>query len=184
MPVTSTGTITDARLVVSRTASPKERRWRSSATGGTLLVIREAFTGARRFADFEQNLGISKNVLAQRLAHLVANGVFERVDVGRHGIHYEYALAPRGRDLATVMTALRQWGDRWVFGEGHEPLVVRDRRTGRPIPPLRIRGDDGEPLSARDMEIVLGPGASPRTVERYRRASRTPKSPSQRSTPR
>ncbi len=151
----------------------------------TLLVIREAFTGTRRFADFEQNLGISKNVLAQRLAHLVRNGVLERVDVGTHGTHYEYALAPRGKDLATVMTALRQWGDRWVFGEGHEPLIVRDRRTGRPIPPLRIRGEDGEPLSARDLEIALGPGATARTAERYRRASRAPrrKSPSHRSAP-
>ncbi|HKA91238.1 MAG TPA: helix-turn-helix domain-containing protein [Haliangiales bacterium] len=133
----------------------------------TLLVIREAFAGTRRFADFEANLGISKNILARRLAHLVRHGVLERVDVGRHGAHYEYVLGGKGKDLATLVTALRQWGDRWVFGEGNEPVVVVDRRTGRPIPRLRIVGEDGRPLAGRDIEVRLGPGASPQTVERY-----------------
>jgi DNA-binding HxlR family transcriptional regulator len=128
----------------------------------TLLVVREAFFGTRRFSDFQSNLGISKNVLAQRLSHLVERGVFARVDVGEHGTHFEYALTPMGKDLATVMTALRQWADRWVIGEGKEPLVVLDRRTGRPIPPLRIRGEDGEVLRPRDMDMRPGPGASKR----------------------
>lgn len=126
----------------------------------TLLVVREAFLGARRFADFEANLDISKNVLTQRLDHLVEHGVFERVDVGQHGTRYEYVLTPMGKDLATVMTALRQWGDRWIFGPGREPVLVHDRRTGRPIPRLQIRGEDGQPLKARDLEILPGPGAS------------------------
>src|SRR5687768_15499171 len=79
----------------------------------TLLVVREAFIGTRRFSDFQERLGISKNVLTQRLVHLVDWGVLERVDVGEHGAHYEYVLTPMGKDLAVVMTALRQWGDRW-----------------------------------------------------------------------
>ena len=133
----------------------------------TLLLIREAFFGVQRFADFEQILGISKNVLAQRLSHLVEHGVFERVDVGQHGTRYEYRLTPMGKDLTAVLTALRQWGDRWVFGPGKEPLLVRDRRTGRPIPPLRIRGDDGQPIGARDLEIVPGPGANEATLARF-----------------
>jgi DNA-binding HxlR family transcriptional regulator len=136
----------------------------------TLLLVREAFFGTRRFADFEANLGISKNVLTQRLAHLVDRGVFARVDAGQHGTRYEYELTPMGRDLATVMTALRQWADRWVYGEGKEPLVVLDRRTGRPIPRLRIRGEDGEALRAADLEVRLGPGATKETRERFRRA--------------
>jgi DNA-binding HxlR family transcriptional regulator len=122
----------------------------------TLLVVREAFLGTRRFADFEEHLGISKNVLTQRLEHLVEHGVLERVDAGVHGTRYEYALTAMGKDLATVMTALRQWGDRWIYGEGKEPLVVLDRRTGRPIPRLRIVGEDGAPLGARDLEFRPG----------------------------
>jgi DNA-binding HxlR family transcriptional regulator len=135
----------------------------------TLLVVREAFFGTRRFADFEAELGISKNILTRRLDHLVDHGVLERIDAGVHGTRYEYALTPMGKDLATVVTALRQWGDRWIFGDGREPLVVHDRRTGRPVPRLRIRREDGEPLAARDLELRAGPGASRRTRERLRR---------------
>ncbi|WP_394836526.1 helix-turn-helix transcriptional regulator [Pendulispora rubella] len=134
----------------------------------TLLIVRDAFMGMRRFSDFQESLGISKNVLAQRLSHLVERGVFELVDVGEHGTHYEYALTPMGRDLAVVLTALRQWADRWVLGPGNEPLVVHDRRTGRPIPPLRICGEDGQPLRGRDMELRPGPGITAETLARYR----------------
>lgn len=135
----------------------------------TLLIVRDAFMGLRRFSDFQDSLGISKNILAQRLGHLVEHGVLERVDVGEHGTHYEYALTAMGKDLVTVMTALRQWGDRWVFGPGKEPILVLDRRTGRPVPPLRIRGEDGEPLRAADMDVRPGPGATDEVRDRYRR---------------
>ena len=124
----------------------------------TLLIIRDAFLGTRRFSDFQEHLGIARNVLTQRLAHLVEHGVLERVDVGEHGTHYEYALTAMGKDLAVVMTALRQWGDRWLFGPGKEPMLVIDRRTNRPIPPLRIRGEDGALLRASDMDVRPGPG--------------------------
>jgi DNA-binding HxlR family transcriptional regulator len=139
--------------------------------GWTLLIVREAFFGTRRFADFEAELGIAKNVLAQRLEHLVERGLLARVDAGQHGVRYEYELTPMGKDLATVMTALRQWSDRWLVGAGGEPLLVYDRRTGRPILPLRIRGEDGVPLHARDLELRPGPGASKRTLARLRRAA-------------
>lgn len=136
----------------------------------TLLVVREAFLGTRRFADFAANLDISKNILSNRLAHLTRHGVLARVDAGVHGTRYEYELTAKGKDLTAVMTALRQWGDRWVFGPGREPLLVHDRRTGRPIPPLRMRGEDGAPLRASDIEVHAGPGASKRTLDRLRRA--------------
>lgn len=137
----------------------------------TLLIVREAFLGTRRFADFAANLEISRNILTNRLGHLVKHRVLARVDAGVHGTRYEYELTPMGKDLATVMTALRQWGDRWIFGAGQEPLIVLDRRTGRPIPALRIVGEDGAPIASRDLEVRPGPGASKRTVARYRRAA-------------
>lgn len=123
----------------------------------TLLIIREAFLGTRRFADFELHLDISKNVLSKRLAHLVEHGVLERVDIGRHGEHFEYALTPKGKDLLTIITALRQWGDRWIYGHGNEPLQVLDRRSGRPIPRVRVLDEQGQPLASRDMEIRARP---------------------------
>jgi DNA-binding HxlR family transcriptional regulator len=133
----------------------------------TLLLVREAFFGTRRFADFQAHLGISKNVLSQRLEHLVHHGVLERVDAGVHGTRYEYVLTPMGKDLITVLTALRQWGDRWIYGEGNEPLLVHDRRTGRPIPRLRLVDEDGEQLCGREMEVKPGPGASKATRARF-----------------
>ncbi len=133
----------------------------------TLLVVREAFVGSRRFADFEANLDISKNILSARLEHLVAHDVLARVDAGVHGTRYEYELTPMGKDLATLMTALQQWGDRWIYSEGHEPLLILDRRSGRTIPRVRILDDEGRPLAGRDMALAPGPGASKRTRERY-----------------
>lgn len=137
----------------------------------TLLVVREAFLGTRRFSEFETNLDISKNILTRRLAQLTRHGVLERIDAGVHGTRYEYALTAKGKDLITVITALRQWGDRWVFGAGREPLIVADRRSGRPIPAVRILDEAGEPLRAKDMEVLPGPGATRRTLDRLRSSS-------------
>jgi DNA-binding HxlR family transcriptional regulator len=134
----------------------------------TVLVVREAFFGTRRFADFETNLGIAKNVLTQRLSHLVERGVLQRVDAGQHGTRFEYELTRMGKDLVTAITALREWGDRWLLA-GREPLVVHDRRTGRPVPRLRIRGEDGEPMKPADLELRPGPGATEEIKERFRR---------------
>lgn len=120
----------------------------------TLLIIRDAFLGVRRFRDFAERLGISKNILSRRLAHLVDHGVLERADVGRHGEHYEYALTTKGKDLFTVLTALRQWGDRWVY-DGKAPLEVLDRRTGRPLPRVRVLDEQGQPVRAGDLELRL-----------------------------
>jgi len=138
----------------------------------TLLIIREAMLGTRRFADFAAELPIARNILTRRLGHLVRRGVLARVNAGTHGTRYEYELTPKGKDLVTVMTALRQWGDRWVFGKGCEPVLVVDRRTGRPIPPVRILDESGALISGRDLEVVPGPGAKKRTIERYRKLAR------------
>jgi len=133
----------------------------------TLLIIREAFMGTRRFADFEANLGIAKNILTNRLQHLVEHEILTKVDAGRHGTRYEYTLTPKGKDLFTVITALRQWGDRWVFGEGNEPIVVRERKTGKPMPRLRAMDERGKPYDKGDLVVLPGPGADPDTLKRF-----------------
>jgi DNA-binding HxlR family transcriptional regulator len=140
----------------------------------TLLIVREAFLGSTRFADFERELPISKNVLTRRLQHLVERGVLVRVDVGQHGPRHEYRLSPMGKDLASLLTALRQWADRWVTGEGNEPVLLVDRRTGRPLPRMRIVDEQGEPVPPREIRLVPGPGATPTTLERFARAAKRP----------
>src|SRR5262245_13971960 len=130
----------------------------------TLLIVRDAFFGARRFSDFESSLGIAKNILTARLQHLIDHGIFERVDVGSDGQRFEYRLTEKGEALLPVLTTLREWSDEWVFGRGNEPVIVQDRRTGQRPPKLRVTDADGRPLSRRDLRTVPVPGASPETV--------------------
>lgn len=134
----------------------------------TLLIVRDAFFGARRFVDFEQSLGIAKNILAARLAHLVAHGIFERVNVGSAGERFEYRLTDKGDALLPVLTALREWSDEWIFGRGNEPVIVRDRQSGRRVPKMRITDAEGRSLLRHDLHVVPGPGATMDTKRRLR----------------
>jgi DNA-binding HxlR family transcriptional regulator len=137
----------------------------------TLMIVRDAFFGVRRFGDFERSLGIAKNVLSARLQHLVDHGILRLVDVGSEGQHFEYHLSEKGDALLPVLTALREWSDEWVFGSGNEPIVVRDRRTGRRIPRMRVTSAEGRALSRGDLRAVPGPGASPETIRRLKPAN-------------
>src|ERR1700682_2397954 len=111
---------------------------------------------------------VSRNQPASnRCADATRRHAAQRVDAGVHGTRYEYELTPMGKDLATLMTALQQWGDRWIYGKGHEPLLILDRRSGRRIPRLRILDSESRPLAGRDMALAPGPGASKRTRARY-----------------
>ena len=129
----------------------------------TLLIIRDAFFGLRRFADFRQHLGISRNVLSQRLRHLTEHGILDRVDVGEHGERFEYRLTDKGEALLPVLTTLREWGDEWVFGEGKEPLVMRERTSGDRLPRTLVRNQEGRPVTRREIRAEPGPGADAST---------------------
>jgi DNA-binding HxlR family transcriptional regulator len=133
----------------------------------SLMIVRDAVFGIRRFSDFAQSLGVAKNILTTRLDHLVAHGIFEKVDVGSTGTHFEYQLTNKGEALLPVLIALREWSDEWVFGRGHEPIIIQDQRTGRRVPKMRVLASDGRPLSRRDLRVVPGPGASEDTIRRF-----------------
>jgi len=126
----------------------------------TLMIVRDAFLGVRRFKDFQADLGIAKNVLSKRLSHLLEHEILERVDVGEHGTRYEYALTDKGEALLPVLTTMREWSDDWVFGPGNEPMLVREHATGKRVPKLRVRSSDGRPLRRRDLRMVPGPGGN------------------------
>lgn len=127
----------------------------------TMLIIREAFFGARRFEDFQKRLGIARNILTSRLRRLTEQGVLERVPAKEGGRRKVYRLTDMGRELLPVLIALMQWGDRWITGPGREPLRVVERRTGRDLPRIALRGSDGAPLALRDLLTLPGPGAEP-----------------------
>jgi DNA-binding HxlR family transcriptional regulator len=100
----------------------------------SLLVLREAFLGVRRFADFQRVLGAPKAVLSDRLATLVEQGVLARVPYQAEGARqrHEYRLTPKGRDLYPTLVALMQWGDTYL-ADGPAPLELSHTGCGAPV---------------------------------------------------
>ena len=123
----------------------------------SLLIVRDASFGVRRFAEFERNLGISKNILSDRLNRLVEHGIFEKTRLDEPGVRFEYTLTPKGRDLWIVLTAMRLWADKWVFGDGNEPLLARDAKTGGTVKRLLAVDENDRPVTPANLEWILGP---------------------------
>jgi DNA-binding HxlR family transcriptional regulator len=133
----------------------------------TLLILRDAFLGVRRFDDFQARLGISRNILNNRLRKLVDNGVLERVPYQDNPPRSEYRLTDKGRDLWHVVTAMRQWGDRWAAPDG-PPVKMRHATCGRVVDAVAVCSHCGEPLSPRSVKVEPGPGAGDSDFERTR----------------
>jgi DNA-binding HxlR family transcriptional regulator len=119
----------------------------------TLLIVRDAFFGLTRFEEFQENLGIARNVLTDRLNRLVDEAILERVPYSER--RYEYRLTKKGRDLNIALAGLRQWGDKYI---SEKPPTVLRRKSDkkRVIAALVPRGTDT--LRADELEVVPGPG--------------------------
>ncbi len=126
----------------------------------TLLIIRDAFLGRRRFDEFQESLGIARNVLTERLNRLVDEGIFERVAYSERPLRFEYRLTEKGRDLSVPLLALMQWGDRHL---GHKPPRVARRRSDRSRVKAALVARDDSVVSPADVEIVAGPGRAAAT---------------------
>ncbi len=114
----------------------------------TLLILRDAFFGVRRFDDWQSRLGVARNVLAARLKTLVDHGVLETRLYSEHPPRKDYVLTQKGRDLAPVIVALKTWGDRHVYGEGRQPLdLIHD--CGAPLKAKLVCEACGEPVQGR-----------------------------------
>jgi DNA-binding HxlR family transcriptional regulator len=125
----------------------------------TLLIIRDAFFGVTRFDEFQENLGIARNILASRLDTLVAAGVMERqcYDEGRG--RYDYLLTDKGRALWPVIVTLRQWGDAWILGEGNEISLLRHKHCGEITTGVLVCDHCGEALDQTTVRSVRGPAS-------------------------
>ena len=123
----------------------------------SLLIVRDAFLGVRRFDEFQARLGISRSVLNQRLSGLVETGVLDRVRYQEHPPRDEYRLTDKGRDLWGVVTAMRQWGDKWAAPDG-PPIEVIHNACGHTSEALFICSHCGEALGPRTGRAVVGPG--------------------------
>ncbi|MCV7218424.1 helix-turn-helix transcriptional regulator [Mycobacterium crocinum] len=129
----------------------------------TLLVLREAFYGARRFERFQTRIGCPRQVLTDRLNTLVAAGVLRKVPYQEPGQRerHEYRLTEKGRDLLPAVIALMQWGDTWEADPDGPPVEIVHRECGHPVELTLRCSHDQTPLTAHDTEPRPGPGARP-----------------------
>jgi DNA-binding HxlR family transcriptional regulator len=119
----------------------------------SLLIVRDAFDGSRRFGEFQRSLGVAKNILTARLRTLVAGGVLESVPAADGSAYREYVLTAKGRELFPVIVALRQWGEQHFFApdEPHSQLV--DRRQGHRLRALEVLSADGRRLGPDETAV-------------------------------
>ena len=129
----------------------------------SMLVVRDAFLGVTRFDDFQRRLGISRNILNERLNTLVEAGVLIRMPYSEHPPRDDYRLTDKGRDLWPVLTAMRQWGDRHAAPSG-PPLRVTHKACGAVTEAVLVCSSCGEHLGARDVEAAASPGHSPALI--------------------
>ncbi|MFP5218942.1 MAG: winged helix-turn-helix transcriptional regulator [Actinomycetes bacterium] len=127
----------------------------------SVLVLREAFYGVRRFNDLQRNLGIPRNVLTARLQKLVHAGVLRRVPYREAGSRerHEYRLTSAGVELLPTVVALMQWGDRHLAGDTGGPVVVRHRDCGATVSAVLACDAGHSGLTAFDTEPEVGPAA-------------------------
>ncbi len=120
----------------------------------TLLIVRDAMLGVRRFSDFQRSLGLGRNVLAARLKKMVADVVMEMTPAADGTSYKEYRLTPKGEALFPVLVAMRQWGEHFLFapGEPHSELI--DRRLGKALQQMRVLDADGQECGVADVTLV------------------------------
>jgi len=129
----------------------------------TFLILREAYFGVRRYGQMQRNLGIARNVLADRLRQLVSDGMFERVRYRTDPDWYGYRLTERALDLYPVIVGLMRWADRHLATEEDaDALELVHRSCGKPAEPYLACSHCHEPLTGRDIDAtVRSAGSSP-----------------------
>lgn len=116
----------------------------------SLLIVRDAFRGMRRFGEFQKSTGVAKNILSARLRSLVEFGIIEIAAASDGGAHQEYTLTQKGHDLFPVMTALWQWGEAYFFEPGEACPSLQDRVNQQPVRRLVVQSADGRALRHTD----------------------------------
>src|SRR4051794_37715491 len=134
----------------------------------TVLVLRDLTLGRRRFDEIQESLGIATNVLSQRLATLVEEGVAERRRYSEHPERFEYRLTPKGLDLVPVLLALLAWGDRYTAGPEGPPLETVHENCGHAFHVVPACSACGEEIDPRRVHNRPGPGADADQLRQWR----------------
>jgi DNA-binding HxlR family transcriptional regulator len=141
----------DFSCSIARTLDVVGERW-------AMLIMRSVFLGVRRFDDLQRELGIARNVLAERLDSLVDRGLLGRRAYQERPVRHEYVLTEKGADLLAPLLAIMAWGDRWESGKDGPPVRLRHEACGEMTRPEVVCSCCGEPLTAAELTAHAGPG--------------------------
>ncbi|CUR45232.1 transcriptional regulator [Alloalcanivorax dieselolei] len=136
----------DSTCPVARAVDVIGDRW-------CLLILRDAFDGVCRFRDFQRDLGMARNILTDRLRRLVDAGVLDTRPASDGTAYQEYVLTAKGESLFPVVVALRQWGEHHLFARGERHSLLIDKNTGKPVPFMTPRDEDGHMLPPDQSEV-------------------------------
>jgi DNA-binding HxlR family transcriptional regulator len=148
-------TYDDQICSVARTLEILGERW-------TLLIVRDCLLGLRRFDEFQQSLGVARNVLTDRLKRLVDAQVLDRVEYQQRPQRFEYWLTAKGRELAVPIVALMHWGDKHVPNPAGAPRLTRHRGCGGTLRTRLICGRCSKPVHVSELQVLRGPGLAAR----------------------
>jgi DNA-binding HxlR family transcriptional regulator len=140
----------------------------------SLLIIRDAFDGTRRFNDFRRGLKVAKNILSERLKMLVEEGILSLEPASDGSPFQEYVLTRKGRELFPIVVAFRQWGEAHLYRKGERHSLLVERQTGKPVRRIELRAHTGAPLDPADALVKKRPkpDAAPQpAATRARRAA-------------
>jgi DNA-binding HxlR family transcriptional regulator len=160
------------RKSLARMPCPIARSLERVGEWWSILIMRDALHGFRRFDEFQQSLGIAPNMLTRRLNSLVDAGLLQRRRYSEHPPRYEYVPTERGRDFRGVLIALLAWGNRHFAPEGANVEIV-NAKTGAAAEPIIVDRTTMLPIAAPDFSFVAGPAAPERTRRRYAKPSQT-----------
>lgn len=141
-------------------ACPVARALEALGDWWSLLIIREALLGVRRFGEFQNKLGMAKNILAVRLRALVDHGILATAPASDGSAYQEYVLTPKGRGTFPILVALRQWSEEFDDHPEEIETILIDRAKGRAVKKLELHAEDGRLLSLAD--TTLKPRQAPR----------------------
>jgi DNA-binding HxlR family transcriptional regulator len=119
----------------------------------SLLIIRDALLGMRRFGEFQRNLGLAKNILTVRLRVLVDSGILKTVPASDGSAYREYALTPKGQGVFPILVALRQWSEQFDDTPQQIGTILVDVKKGKPVRKLELRSQDGRVLTLSDTAL-------------------------------
>jgi DNA-binding HxlR family transcriptional regulator len=118
----------------------------------SMLIVRDALAGKRRFGEFQSSLGLAKNILSTRLQKLVEHGVLTVASASDGSAYKEYVLTAKGEKLYLVTVALWQWGEEFCFAPGELTYDMVDKETCKPFQPLELRAQSGRIVGPRDLQ--------------------------------